>query len=119
MIGQLYHAEDLQDAQLLILRNPPRIDHVRVTDITLNVYLKDGRTIGAPLSWFPRLLHGIPAERNHYQLFGEDDTIYWPFLDEDIALARLLEGGRSTESQQSLQKWLTNRNNSSILLAAD
>ncbi len=36
---------------------------VSVTPDTLEVALDDGRTIAAPLAWFPRLLYGTAAER--------------------------------------------------------
>jgi hypothetical protein len=110
LVGQLRQDEPLlAETQVLILRHPPQIDHVHVTDSALNVYLQDGRLLSCPLAWFPRLLHGTPAERNHYQLSGNDDVIHWPELDEDIELARLFEGGRSVESERSLQRWLATR----------
>ncbi len=61
------------------------------------------------LAWFPRLLHGTPAERNHYQVLGDDDVIHWPDLDEDVGLLRLLEGGKSAESERSIRRWLMSR----------
>ncbi|MCE7983527.1 MAG: DUF2442 domain-containing protein [Caldilinea sp. CFX5] len=109
-VSQLGQLQPLSaEAQLLILRQPPQIDHVRVTDSTLNVYLTDGRLLSCPLAWFPRLLHGSPAERNHYELSGDDEVIHWPDLDEDIELTRLFEGGKSMESERSLQRWLLSR----------
>jgi hypothetical protein len=97
------------EAKLLILNHPPQIDHIHVTDSALNVYLKDGRLLSSPLSWFPRLMHGTPAERNHYELSGDDDVIHWPDLDEDIDLSRLFVGGKSQESERSLMRWLSTR----------
>ncbi|MBI1929348.1 DUF2442 domain-containing protein, partial [Candidatus Poribacteria bacterium] len=58
-----------------------QVDHVHVTDSALNVYLKDGRLLSCPLAWFPRLLHGTPAERHSYELSGDDNVIHWP---EDV-----------------------------------
>lgn len=110
LASQLLAAAPLpQEAQLLIVRNPARIDHIHATDSALNVYLKDGRSLACPLAWFPRLLHGTTAERNHYQLSGDEDVIHWPDLDEDIELARLFQGGRSVESERSIQRWLLSR----------
>lgn len=97
------------DAQVLVLRNPPRIDHVHVSESALNVYLADGRTLSCPLAWFPRLVHGTMAERNNYELVGEGDAIHWSDLDEDVDLARLFEGGNSVESEDSVQRWLASR----------
>lgn len=110
LVGQLEQEEPLPaEVEILILRHPPQVDHVHVTDSTLNVYLKDGRLLSCPLAWFPRLLHGTPAERNHYKLSGDDNIIHWPELDEDIELVRLFEGGRSVESERSIQRWLLSR----------
>lgn len=98
-----------EETQLLILRHRPQIDHVAVNDHTLNVYLTDGRLLSCPLAWFPRLLHGTVAERNHYELSGDNDVIHWPDLDEDVELTRLFSGGKSVESQRSIQRWLLSR----------
>jgi len=37
---------------------------VRFDDVTMWVELTDGRTLGIPLAWFPRLLRATPAERD-------------------------------------------------------
>ena len=82
---------------------------VEVTDDTLSVELTDGRTIGAPLAWYPRLAHGTRKERNSWRLIAAGRGIHWPDLDEDISVANLLAGQPSTESQASLGKWLSAR----------
>ena len=82
---------------------------VRVTDEALTINLEDGRSISAPLDWYPRLRHGSPAERSKWELIGEGEGIHWPDLDEDISIAGLLEGVRSQESPGSLQEWLRRR----------
>ena len=43
---------------------------VKVTDDTLSVELSDGRTISAPLDWYPRLAHGTTQERGSWRLIG-------------------------------------------------
>ena len=82
---------------------------VQVTDDTLHVELSDGRTIGVPLAWYPRLSHGTPKERSAWRLIGAGRGIHWPDLDEDISMANLLSGQPSGESQTSLKRWLTER----------
>jgi hypothetical protein len=54
------------------------------------VELSDGRTLGIPLAWFPRLLHAKPAQRKRVEIgrFG----LHWEELDEDISIAGLLAG---------------------------
>lgn len=78
---------------------------VRVTDESLTVDLVDGRTIIVPLVWFPRLWHGSPDERGHFELSGDGAYVHWPKLDEDLTIASLLSGRRSGESAKSLKRW--------------
>jgi hypothetical protein len=54
------------------------------------VELSDGRTLGVPLAWFPRLLHGSAAEREEVRISGRG--LHWALLDEDISIAGLLAG---------------------------
>ena len=52
------------------------------------VGLSDGRTIGVPLAWFPRLLHAPPEQRNACELSRRG--MHWLAPDEDISVAGLL-----------------------------
>lgn len=70
---------------------------VRVESEMLVVYLADGRVLGVPLAWFPRLLNARPAEREKYELIGDGEGIHWPLVDEDLSVAGLLRGNRSAE----------------------
>jgi len=88
---------------------PIRIVHVAVTDDTLSVDLEDGRTINVPIGWYPRLAHGSPEERAHFQISGAGHGIHWPDLDEDIGVEGLVLGKKSTESQVSFDRWLQRR----------
>ncbi len=87
----------------------PSALNVAVTQDTLSVDLSDGRTISAPLAWFPRLLHATAAERKKWRLIGKGQGIHWEGIDEDISVEGLLAGKPSGESQTSLQKWLSKR----------
>ena len=87
----------------------PAATAVVVTDDTLTVELSDGRTLSVPLAWFPRMLYGSTAERQHWQLIGQGVGIHWPELDEDISVEGLLAGQPSSESQRSLKRWLESR----------
>ena len=87
----------------------PKIVQVRVTEDTLSVDLEDGRTISVPLSWYPRLVYATPEERQHFRIAGAGYGIHWPDLDEDIGVEGLLFGKRSTESPESLRRWLAAR----------
>jgi uncharacterized protein DUF2442 len=89
----------------------PEAQSVTVSEDILTVDLTDGRSISVPISWYPRLAHGTPDERNKWQILGSGVGIHWPDLDEDISVQGLLAGRRSTETQASLQRWLEARKN--------
>jgi hypothetical protein len=54
------------------------------------VDLTDGRTLGIPLAWFPRLLRGSPAQREQVELSRVG--LHWEAIDEDVSIAGLLLG---------------------------
>jgi hypothetical protein len=83
--------------------------NVRVTDDALAADLVDGRTITVPLAWFPRLAHATPSERLNWRLIAGGQGIHWPDVDEDISVEGLLAGRKSGESQESLRRWLQQR----------
>ena len=87
----------------------PRAERVQLSADTLSVDLDDGRTICAPLAWFPRLSHATKAETANWRLIGRGQGIRWEDIDEDISVEGLLAGRPSGESQSSLQKWLDAR----------
>ncbi len=89
-----------------------RAETVTITGDAITVELSDGRSISAPLAWYPRLLHGTPEERSNWRLIGGGTGIHWPALDEDISVGNLLAGQASGESQQSLKRWLSARGSS-------
>jgi len=82
---------------------------VNISEESLTVDMVDGRTIIAPLSWYPRLWYGKPEERTNFEIIGDGAIIHWPDLDEDLSVSGILAGRRSGESQQSLKKWLEKR----------
>lgn len=63
---------------------------VRFDEYTMWVDLTDGRTLGVPLAWFPRLLHATPQQRDKVEL--SRTGLHWEELDEDISIAGLLAG---------------------------
>jgi len=90
---------------------------VSVNKDRLEVTLSDGRTVGAPLAWYPRLQEGTPKERRHYELIGRGIGIHWPDLDEDISVENLLDGEKSGESAASLSAWRKKRRKNKSLIA--
>ena len=87
----------------------PVVNHVKITEDTLSVELSDGRTIAAPLAWFPRLLHSTLKERRNWRLIGKGHGIHWKDVDEDISVEGLLAGKPSGESQASFKRWSEER----------
>jgi len=101
--------------------SPPEVRSPRIVAVTfsdqdtlLMVGLDDGRSLLAPLAWFPRLQHGQAEERADWRLIAGGEGIHWPQLDEDISLDNLLSGKRSSESPRSLELWLAGRSSKSL-----
>ncbi|MFZ1753395.1 MAG: DUF2442 domain-containing protein [Caldilineaceae bacterium] len=85
------------------------VQNVKVSEDTLLVDLSDGRSIGVPLAWYPRLWHGTESEQVNWRPIGRGVGIHWPELDEDISAEGLILGRPSNESQRPLQNWLESR----------
>ncbi len=54
--------------------------------------LADGRRLGVPLAYFPRLLAATPPQRQQFEFSGNGTGIHWDELDEDISVQVLLMG---------------------------
>ena len=72
-----------------------RVRNVVVSEDELTVALMDGRTITAPLAWYPRLANGTSEQRAHWEVAGGGYGIHWPELDEDLSTEGLLAGARA------------------------
>ena len=59
---------------------------------TMWVALEDGRQLGVPLAYFPRLLNATPTQREKYIISGGGTGLHWDDLDEDISVRALLMG---------------------------
>src|SRR5436189_2772768 len=72
---------------------------IAFTEDMMNVHLMDGRIIGVPIAWFPRLLAATPKQRKKYEI-GGSIGLHWPELDEDLSVVGLMAGriGRQRES---------------------
>lgn len=78
---------------------------VEVTSDTLTFHLEDGRTLSAPIDWFPRLVYATDDERRAVEIIGGGDGAHWPLLDEFIPLRALFSGVPSPENADSLTTW--------------
>ena len=69
---------------------------------TLWVELSDGRSLGIPLAWFPRLLAATQTQRQDYFISASGLGLHWDNLDEDISVSALLAGhGDRSRQEQS------------------
>ncbi len=75
-----------------------RVLDVRFDEHSLIVDLVDGRTISAPLAWYPRLLHGTADQRAKWEPCGGGYGIHWPELDEDLSTEGLLRGAPAAKA---------------------
>ena len=68
---------------------------VTFDDRTMWVTLEDGRILGVPLAWFPRLKDATAEQRADVQIshFG----LHWEALDEDVSIPALLAGRAAVE----------------------
>ena len=65
-------------------------ESIRFDSDSMWVELTDGRTVGVPLVWFPRLLKATDAERNDYSI--SQHGLHWDVIDEDVSIEGLLAG---------------------------
>ena len=56
------------------------------------VELADGRKLGVPLAYFPRLLNAKVKQRKNYVLSGGGTGLHWEEIDEDICVHGLMQG---------------------------
>jgi hypothetical protein len=67
-----------------------RVRDVHFTADHLVVDLADGRTVTAPLAWYPRLFRATQGQRENWQVCGGGYGIHWPEIDEDLSTEGLL-----------------------------
>lgn len=87
----------------LALKADERVKDVRFTEDTISVDLLDGRTITAPLAWFPHLLNATEKQRSNWQQCAAGYGIHWPDIDEDLSTEGLLRGSPAPRSQDTRQ----------------
>jgi len=65
---------------------------VRFESDMMWVDLADGRKLGVPLAYFPRLLNALPEQLSCCEISGGGSGLHWDELDEDISVENLLMG---------------------------
>ncbi len=77
---------------ILTLIADERVKNVSFNEDSICVDLMDGRTISAPLIWYPRLFHATSDQLANWQVSGGGYGIHWPDIDEDLSTKGLLRG---------------------------
>ena len=72
--------------------------NIRFDADSLWIGLADGRQLGVPLAYFPRLLNATPEQRQRYEISGGGIGLHWDELDEDILVENLLLGKGAVNS---------------------
>ena len=73
---------------------------------TMWIELDDGRSLGVPLAWFPRLMAATAAQRENCRIGHSGNGLHWDALDEDISVEGLLMG-RADETPRGIAGGLT------------
>lgn len=93
----------------------PSAKKVTFDQDTMWVELTDGRTLGVPLAYFPRLLQATENQRKNFEMSGGGSGLHWDELDEDISVKGLLLGiGDLTNSALSRKKHQHQQNSSAV-----
>jgi hypothetical protein len=77
---------------ILALAADERVAEVEITADMLTVRLMDGRVIGVPLAWYPRLFNATESQRNSWQISGGGYGLHWEEIDEDLSTEGMLRG---------------------------
>lgn len=67
---------------------------VRFDDERFWVDFEDGRVLGVPLRWYPRLQNATAQQRAEVEISRLEPGLHWDEIDEDISVQALLKGYR-------------------------
>jgi len=74
-----------------------RIRAVDFSPDMLTLRLEDGRIVGMPMVWSPRLAQASDDERQNYEIIGHGAGLHWPDLDEYVSVRAVLLGRTSSD----------------------
>lgn len=80
-----------------------KVTDERVLDVNFDAHslivdLMDGRTISAPLAWYPRLASATVEQRGNWKKCAGGYGIHWPDVDEDLSTEGLLRGAPAAKA---------------------
>lgn len=73
-----------------VKHKPAKASELWFSEDKLFVRLIDGRQIGVPLEWFPKLRDASAGDLNNWRFIGGGIGIHWEKLDEDISIEGLM-----------------------------
>jgi hypothetical protein len=76
------------------------IEAVRCAADSLTFDLVDGRTISAPLAYYPTLMNATEEQRGDFEIVGH--MVHWIALDADLSSDCLLQGAKELPFYPSL-----------------
>ena len=82
---------------MLGITSLPEATKVEFDEDSMWVSLSDGRIVGVPLVWYPRLLSGSMDARHDF--FISPSGIHWDGLDEDVSIEGILFGRREVTAE--------------------
>jgi len=71
---------------------PPLAQKVWFDEDNIWVLLDDGRHLGVPLAFYPRLLAATSEQRASFEISGGGRGLHWVELDEDLSVEGLVQG---------------------------
>lgn len=73
-----------------VKQKPAKAIDLWFSDNKLFVRLVDGREVGVPLEWFPKLRNASNKDLKNWRFIGDGIGIHWEALDEDISVEGLM-----------------------------
>ena len=82
---------------------------VSINQDLFQITLQDGRVLGIPFNWFPKLQNASQAERENYELSPTGEGIHWWDLDLNLSINGLLAGNREVNPEWSMKDYLARK----------
>ena len=70
----------------------PLAKKLRFDSDNMWIEFQDGRVLGIPLAYFPRLSNATVKQRKNYIISSGGRGLHWEEIDEDISVSALLLG---------------------------
>ena len=74
----------------ILTKNNIRATSVWFSNDMIFVRLDDGREIGTPLEWYPKLRDASKRDLENWRFIGNGIGIHWESIDEDLSISGLL-----------------------------